>query len=227
MHYKDPNRLAKMVTAYKHNDLTMMMRDYESLNYVKGNFTYAKAPFVPDSAFMLGVQLPNSDPVVDVLYLLRTDWETVVDYKSHSPKALADKHGLSSEVWDFPIHSFPLHEHKNKTLIQDMGYIFPGRLQYHKFMPSTEAITWYRTQIGNTMLSRGRVIIADRLHASVMATLIGRPVVYVDNSYRKTSRVRSSLSEFIPECTDAMLDAYYAPDIARAIEIAADLIKKM
>ncbi len=227
VHYNDPNRLARMVKAYKHKDLTMMVRDYESQKYVQGNFTYARAPFVPDSAFMLGPQLPNTDPVVDILYLLRTDGEVAINYTENSPKALAKKYGLSAEVWDFPIHSFPLLEHKNKTVIQDMGYIYPGRLQYHKFVPSTEAITWYRTQIGNMMLSRGRVVIADRLHASIMATLIGRPVVYVDNTYRKTSRVRSSLTQFIPECTDAMLDAYYAPDIATAVKIAADLIKKM
>ncbi len=226
VHYKDPKRLARMVIAYRHKDLTMMLRDHESQMYVQGNFTYAKAPYVPDSAFMIGPQLPNSDPVVDVFYLLRLDHEIAINYTMYNPKALAAQYGLSAEVWDFPL-SFPVHIRKNKTVLQDMADIYPGRLLNPKLLPSTEAITWYRTQMGNTMLSRGRVVIADRLHASIMATLIGRPVVYVDNNYRKTTRVRSSLTQFIPECTDTVLDAHYAPDLATAVKIAADLIKKM
>ena len=40
---------------------------------------------------------------------------------------------------------------------------------------------------GAKLLSRGKVVVTDRLHAAVLARLIGRPVVALDNSYGKLS----------------------------------------
>lgn len=139
---------------------------------------------------------------------------------------LAAKLKLTAEVWDFPILGFPESKIGDKV-ISNITRIFPGRYLYDGRDQSVEAMVAYRTQLGNSMMSRGHVIITDRLHASIMATLIDRPVVYIDNNYRKTSRVRSALSEHVPECTDAVLNAHYAPNIEAAVEIAEKIIFRL
>ncbi len=41
-------------------------------------------------------------------------------------------------------------------------------------------------------LSRGRVIICDRLHGHIPSVLLGKPNVILDNSYKKTSSFQST-----------------------------------
>jgi exopolysaccharide biosynthesis predicted pyruvyltransferase EpsI len=138
------------------------------------------------------------------------------------------QHQLTSEVWDFPIGKFPDQVSKAGQVLWNYTTMFPDRVlpkEWH--YPSTEGIVAYRTVLGNTLLSRGRVVVADRLHASIMATLIDRPVVYIDNNYKKLTKVRSSLTERIPECTDHVLNAYFAPDLNEAIKIAVQLVQKL
>lgn len=139
---------------------------------------------------------------------------------------MAKKADLTAEFFDFPIVGFPVAKISDEV-VSNITAILPDRYLYPGKDQSIEAMVSYRTQLGNSMLSRGRVIISDRLHASIMATLIDRPVVYIDNNYRKLTRVRSSLADHFPECTDAVLNAYYAPDIEAAVEIAAKIISML
>jgi exopolysaccharide biosynthesis predicted pyruvyltransferase EpsI len=132
---------------------------------------------------------------------------------------------LTAEVWDFPILGFPEAKISGK-IVSNITKIYPDRYLYDGKDQSIDLMVAYRTQLGNAMMSRGRVIISDRLHASIMATLIDRPVVYIDNSYRKSSRVRSTLAGHIPECTDTVLNAHYASDIEAAVEIASKMLKR-
>ena len=44
----------------------------------------------------------------------------------------------------------------------------------------------------NMLLSRGRIVVTDRLHAHVMCVLLGIPHVLLDNSYGKVSSVYRS-----------------------------------
>ncbi len=85
----------------------------------------------------------------------------------------------------------------------------------------------YRTQLGNTLLSRGRIVITDRLHASIMSTLIDRPVIYIDNTYRKLTRIRKGLEKVVPECNDVVLNARYAESLEHAVYMAADMLTEM
>ncbi len=79
IHYKYPNSAKNhKFTLERHRNLTMMFRDFESLQFATTQFSLAKSMFVPDMAFMLGPLLPNSDPVVDILFLIRFDTESVV-----------------------------------------------------------------------------------------------------------------------------------------------------
>lgn len=44
-----------------------------------------------------------------------------------------------------------------------------------------------RVQAGVKLLAKGRVIITDRLHASILANLIGRPLIWIDTKQKKLS----------------------------------------
>lgn len=79
IHYKRGSSVKSHKLALeKHQHLTMMFRDFESLNFAITQFPLAKATFVPDMAFMLGPLLPNADPVVDILFLIRVDIESAM-----------------------------------------------------------------------------------------------------------------------------------------------------
>lgn len=141
---------------------------------------------------------------------------------------MASEHKVTSELWDFPVGGFPVRMTKAGEVWWNYTTIFPGRVLPIKLnYPSTEGIVTYRSVLANTLLSRGRVIVTDRLHASIMATFIDRPVVYIDNNYKKLTRVRSSLKEKIPECTDHVLNAHFASSIRDAVDSAVQLVQKL
>jgi exopolysaccharide biosynthesis predicted pyruvyltransferase EpsI len=83
IHYKSQARLNLAVKGYRHRNLTMMLRDNESLQFAQEKFTLAKNLYVPDAAFMLGPLLPNADPVVDVMFLIRQDFESAIQSKAY------------------------------------------------------------------------------------------------------------------------------------------------
>ena len=57
------------------------------------------------------------------------------------------------------------------------------------------------TQQAVGVVSRGRVVVTDRLHGTIMSYLSGRPVVYIENLTNKTSGVTSAaFGESWEEC---------------------------
>ncbi len=77
------------------------------------------------------------------------------------------------------------------------------------------------------MLCRGRVVVSDRLHASLLALLMGRPFVGLDNIYGKMGRVRELLFRPRPglqaNVTADMLDSHVVSSeeevVARVVTI--------
>jgi pyruvyl transferase EpsO len=85
VHYRNHNITAKDRVVFEaHKDLTMMFRDFESLEYIRKNMPKADSIFVPDMAFVLGPQLPNMEPVVDILVLIRSDIEASQSPSKHA-----------------------------------------------------------------------------------------------------------------------------------------------
>lgn len=240
--YTKPANVEKHNNVFKnHKHLTMMLCDYDSLQFARVNFPNVTSVYVPDLALLLGPMLPNSEPVVDILFLIRNDIEGVLSMSAAGCPSvtgvtnlfltdrtrameIARQHQLSAELWDFPIDGFPNRTAKDTgELMWDYRQIYPGRLLTTN-MPSSEAMTSYRVLLGNSLMSRGRVVVTDRLHASIMSTLIDRPVVYLDNSYKKLTKVRASLKQTIAECTDAVLNAQFANTIQEAVRLASEVL---
>ena len=68
------------------------------------------------------------------------------------------------------------------------------------------------------MLSKGRAVITDRLHAHILCVLLGIPHVVLDNSYGK---VRSFYDTWTSDCDLA----YWSDSAAEALTIALALAK--
>ncbi len=212
-------------TFHEHDRLLFMFRDYSSLEYSKMNFSGVPAIYVPDMAFIMGPQTPNSSPVVDVLFLLRSDKEKVV--KSEDKIAaleLLQDNNVTYEDWDFPVLGYPTsYLSDNVTVVYDYTKILPKQLT-HLVHNNRHAFMGLATQLGNTLLSRGRVVITDRLHASIMATLLGKPVIYLDNNYKKITQVRGALAKEFKECSDANLHAKNAKTLVDAANLALKIL---
>jgi pyruvyl transferase EpsO len=71
---------------------------------------------------------------------------------------------------------------------------------------------------GCNLLSRGRVVITDRLHAHVLCLLLGIPHVLLDNSYGKVRRVHETW-------TAGASGVRWAASPPEAIAIARSLLK--
>ena len=66
--------------------------------------------------------------------------------------------------------------------------------------------------------SQAKVIITDRLHASILAVLMDKPHVIIDDKFNKISNTRDLAFEQFDECDAKYLRAYYARDIDAALK---------
>lgn len=76
----------------------------------------------------------------------------------------------------------------------------------------------------NKILSRGRLIITDRLHVSIFSLLLGRPHVILNDRYKKVQNTRDTAFGDKPECTEENVNGYYAESIDEAIDKAIALL---
>ena len=76
------------------------------------------------------------------------------------------------------------------------------------------------------MYSNSRVVITDRLHASIFAFLLYKPHVYLDQSYGKIRLTREVAFNTSTFCQDRLrLRFNQAEDIRQAVRLAGELMK--
>jgi exopolysaccharide biosynthesis predicted pyruvyltransferase EpsI len=171
---------------FKHPNFFLMVRDQFSYDFMHKVFAEnltmltQSAPYdtysdrivrCPDSAITIGPVLPNCEPDLDVVYLSRRDTEKV--FNTTSMRSLLDGANLTYVVMDW---------------MADWRRVF--KMPLTQALPSSLAeFPLFRLHAANNMLCRGRVVLSDRLHASILALLMGRPFVGVDNVYGKMGRV--------------------------------------
>lgn len=191
------HRAAKAVQS--HPNFSMLVRDAASQAFAAGRLGIA-AELVPDCAFGLGTQqrTPAKQPV---LYFMRADKEAVTDH------ALMD--GNASIDW--PKETVEeLAVIRKEAKAQSLKHLelsrFRRRLRYF------EATAKMRLRKGSEILSRGEVVVCDRLHAHILCVLLNIPHVALDNSTGK-------VGEFYRAWTHGSAVANYAPDAATAREM--------
>lgn len=177
---------ARVRSAYlAHPDLTVLLRDTRSVRHADDLLDGVRVRYCPDLAFGYG-PTRRRRPRVDVLELRRTDTESTgeplltdggcwrrerVDWNYSALEKLA---------WNLAKAPGSFAKRVPRTLPRFYrAFVDPGY--------SAAARTLVRAA-EDTVLS-GRVVVTDRLHAAVLATLLGRPVVARDNANGKLAAV--------------------------------------
>jgi len=177
-------------------NLTLMWRQQDSYEFAKTHFLLAHHVLAPDSAFAIPPIDCSGDPEFDIMFLLRFDQESKIKYKK-----------LAGVTW----------------IEVDWPRFASVGLSLNDSTPF-ESTFQERLRLGAEMICKARVVVTDRLHASIMANLVGRPVVYIDNSYNKISKTRAT-SLRNEDCSEDILSTFPAKNLKSAAIKALKLLQ--
>jgi exopolysaccharide biosynthesis predicted pyruvyltransferase EpsI len=184
VHFQQPENLAAARQQFDaHVNFTLLVRDQSSLELVRRAFR-AHSALCPDLAFYLGRIEREWQPDVDILWLRRDDRESA---GSEVP--------VSSDVvvCDWLDERVPTLR-RVRSVLRPLAAREPRSLGLMNRALAAAYDQQARQQLrqGCRLLSRGRVVITDRLHAHILCLLLGIPHVLLDNSYGKVRRVHEA-----------------------------------
>lgn len=147
------------------------VRDWES--FATARTAGVNAYLAPDSAHILELT-PAAAPTLPAFFLIRSDKE------SNTERPRPD----TAEDWLTDSPSMHIAS-RTRRKMRHLGPSFPN---YSLSAETWKKIGQKRLARGISMLSKGEIVITDRLHAMLLSHSIGRPVRAFDNSNRKLSR---------------------------------------
>ena len=158
-------------TIAKCQFFTFFARDVVSQQFAIDNFE-CEVKLTPDMAFCMK-KIERRPSALDVFCLLRVDKERLLD-NSENIKSKIESNNLTFLIDDWVVESAPIKAKLNRVLCRLM-----------KNLPILNVIIqpWYEklrvayaqdnVERGITLLSKGDVVITDRLHAFILSTLLG------------------------------------------------------
>lgn len=222
VHFSERENLdhAKKVFS-KHPNLTLLVRDRRSLKIAEVGLG-TKSLLCPDMAFSLGPLRRSGHPQTDILCLGRTDTES--RWSSWSSRYPEVEHldwldELSSDFRRYPGSTFALR--LDKRLIREIGrrrrfrrpLLDLAHLASGSVVLAYDGLARARLRRGIAILSRGRVVITDRLHGHILSLMMGVPNILLDNNYGKvrsfydTWTRRAELSKWATDPSQALDEA--------------------
>ena len=183
IHFDDEHKLKEMADAIRQQgNYTLLARSVKSYAFAKKNFE-TELHLCPDMAFFIGEINPKLKPISDRFILSRTDHEKssekLTDKKQFSQSnsyEIAD--WLEPSMYERFLHRLQMHSVSLRKAVD------PSNLTLLALWNHLSAI---RMKRGIQLLSKGSVVLTDRLHAHILSILIGKPHVIADNSYGKIS----------------------------------------
>lgn len=225
IHFEDAQRakLADEVLG-RHPDLTVLVRESQSLGRAQQSLPNVAVEFCYDMALgWTPSKIPDRDER-GLLAIARADVEASSSLDSVDEDWIVGQHltvtdwgprGMSSVAW---------HGARSLTRVHRFYARARRKLPYLPVNLPDKFGTWAlaRTNSANVsgavdLYSHARVIVTDRLHAHVLAALLGKPHVVLDNSYGKVSGI-------FQEYTGQFSTARYAADLDTARGVAASLV---
>lgn len=162
----------------EHPSCLLLVRDQESANLAANHSV--RATLCPDAAFCFG-PLPARQANRAVGLLLRTDDERA----DHFGPLLANSRGDAVDWITVPHPGL-------QSFLYDLTFIASSRRSFPIVAPLLRPIyaslARARLATGMDLLARSEVLVTDRLHGHILATLMGIPHVLLDNSYGKLGR---------------------------------------
>lgn len=212
VHFERPEALEHARRVFEsHPRLNLLVRDGASLAACRHAFD-VPVHLAPDLAFALDPLERTRVPNVDVLWLARTDRESV-----HPPPAATR---LEVVDWVEPDRSrgrlnVRLERHA-RQLSPLLGPRRGAALRDAVRQREQDALARARLDRGVDLLCRGRVVVTDRLHGHILCCLLGIPHVLLDNSYGKVIALHETW-------THGLGLAHVARDGNEALELALEL----
>ena len=179
-------------------------------------------------AFMIG-PLQETDAwtqdkeKVDLLFALRIDQESrFISKRNFKSIETILKNNTSTSNLSFDIVDWgDRQKFFNESALNPIGPDFQYKLK-DEMNSNFDHMKNFRSSIA--LLSAGRVVITDRLHTSILAFLLHKPHVYLDQSYGKITRTREVAFSSSVHCEDRVKLRY---DSAETLEEAVMLANKM
>ena len=182
------DRTARVIA--RHGNVRLLVRDQPSLDFAAGRFD-CPVRLCPDMALCLGPMARPAPPTVDVLCLFRTDRERAASHELPPGR-------LEVAVADW------LHESRVSVRLRELGAVLAGLRSTDRGtsglrLDRYEAAASARVARGCRLLSSGRVVVTDRLHAHLLCLLLGIPHAALDNTYGKLGRFLDAWTGAAPE----------------------------
>ncbi|OZC57385.1 polysaccharide pyruvyl transferase family protein [Rhodococcoides fascians] len=185
--YADPAALRRTADLYsKHSDLTLLLRERKSYDLAIAAFPDNRVEYCPDMAFGAQIDSSPGGSAVDVVKLLRVDSEGIdhgaVDLGASSVQADWGLRGPDRALWNAI------------TLPTRIAYNVPRttRILYPALARSYPFAAQLNLRVAQRILNQGSVVLTDRLHAAVLAAMMGKRVVALDNANKKVSGIYSA-----------------------------------
>ena len=158
-------------------NLTILARDRKGFEFARQKFP-CRSELCPDMAFALG-PLQARRPDLDFVCLLRTDKE-VLAAKTGEIKDILTLTGARFSVEDWLENRPGLEKIHGLARLMVRNGLPPHLLARHG-LAVFELYARSRLKFGIALLGRGRSVVTDRLHGTILATLIGRPRYVFDS----------------------------------------------
>jgi pyruvyl transferase EpsO len=191
-----------------HPNLTLLCRDRRSLRFARERFA-APSLLCPDMAFVLSALQRPEAPRHAIVCLYRTDAES-----ANAPLP-PPRGGVEQTDWleEVPTPADERYRALGEQLARDTS---PSPDLFRDLVATADLLARERLQRGAEILSRGKVVITDRLHGHILCLLLGIPHVLLDNNYGKVRGFYESWTAGSPV-------ASWADSPAEALEVAAAL----
>jgi pyruvyl transferase EpsO len=185
MHFREDRNLQRAAAAFgEHPDLTLMVRDTRSERVATAAFPKAKVLLVPDLVLWLGSIARPTRPATDVVLVARQDIE------SRWPEGFPRKDGWPEPrdwpdaatydgAWRRPDARYRWFLRARNRIPQAVGALAASEMR------TITDLARARFRAGVAMLSTGRVVVTDRLHAHVLCLLMDIPHVMLDSNIGK------------------------------------------
>lgn len=201
INYRNKKNIAADQKVFqKRRNVVLSVRSFESYKFARKHFSTNRIVPVPDLAFMIDDFPPFNVSTYDIVVLKRKDKE------SKFPKG----------EW----------ETAYEMLSDKYSYIEKDWYDFIDFKWDLSILGQKRTELGNMILSKGKIIITDRLHASILSLLMGKPHIMIDEKYDKIRNTRELAFYGKDECQPKYTGGVYAKNPIDAIKKAVRYFEK-
>ncbi|MCJ0894048.1 polysaccharide pyruvyl transferase family protein [Rhodococcus sp. ARC_M5] len=167
----------------QHPDLTLLLRERRSYEIALSAFPENRIEYCPDLAFGASIARSPSGSKVDVVKLFREDSERLDHGSVHLEHSSAKFDWGQQRMVSVRSHAITLPTRIVSNFPKSTKILYPALVQ------SYGRLIRLNLSVAQRILNFGSVVLTDRLHAAVLAAMMGKQVVAMDNANQKVSGI--------------------------------------